>query len=108
MNSVLLNTVLLFVCMSMGVTIIVLLLVLVRRLADARKEGVKLYDEAMDLFRLTRDMATSARDNRVETTHAAEVLKEKIDAVPEKTARKIAEKLPESRDDWRGHEGKTP
>lgn len=89
----------------MGVVIIALLIILFVRLGRARTEGLQLYNEAMDLFRLTRDMATSARDNRVETIARTEVLKGKIDEVPEKTARKIAEKQTESRDDWRSHDG---
>jgi hypothetical protein len=97
------NEVLLWIGVSMGAVIIALLVVLLFRLAAIREEGIVHYQEAFSVLEVTRDMAISARDNRRETAIAVEGVKGTIEEMPEKTAKKVAEKMPESRADWRGH-----
>lgn len=88
-----------------------------KAVAEARAEAIEYCDEAMELLRAVRDMATSARDNRKETAVAVERVKEQLSVHPthedivrtledvsEKTAAKVVQKLPASKDDWRGHE----
>ena len=76
------------------------------------------YREVRMLLAVATDMATSARINRKETALAVGKMQEQLEGhptredlaktleeVPDRTAAKVVEKLPESRDDWRGHGG---
>ena len=91
-------------------------------LAAAQADWEHRHEQIWTLLEIIRDLATSARDNRKETAIAvvrvADQLTEepsrrdlakKLEQVPDRTADKVVEKLPESSKDWRGREHeKTP
>jgi len=123
------HTLLVLVAVGQGIGLVLLVIVLAAKwlnrtaftkvIAEARNEAITHYNEAMSLLQAVRDMATSARDNRKETAVVVGQVREQLgehptreelvktlEEVPQKTAQKVIEQLPDSRDDWRGHEGK--
>jgi hypothetical protein len=118
-NEALLRTILFWLRIGVGLGVMILVLVSVNLAtkwrswavveADveaARSEARAYHGEALELLRAVRDVATSVRDNRKETTlseskiaqalsghPSREDIVQAVEAVPDRTAEKVVEKI---------------